>query len=148
MTLSVQQGGTYARVQDQLTGMDGSYSFTQLPAGTYQLTETQPMKFLDGKDSAGSPAGTVVAPDTITHIPLAIDQAGTQYDFGERGLRPEYISKRLALSSTPTTPDQIQLQIINDPPVVRLNGSAAQTMLRLSRRAAVRFRLSIAPLQR
>ena len=37
---------------------------------------------------------------------------------------PQYISKRLFLNSTPTAVDQVVRQLVNDAPVVRLNGSA------------------------
>jgi uncharacterized repeat protein (TIGR01451 family) len=67
------------------TAADGSYSFTGLPAGTYTLTETQPSGWFDGKDTAGSAAGTVAVPpaDQISNIVLASNTAATGYLFGE-----------------------------------------------------------------
>ena len=41
------------------TGADGAYSFGDLPAGTYALVETQPSAYADGREGAGTPAGTV-----------------------------------------------------------------------------------------
>ncbi len=66
------------------TNNAGQYTFGDLPAGTYTLTETQPANFADGADLAGTAEGTVGS-DTISAIALgaAIDAAG--YAFGERG---------------------------------------------------------------
>lgn len=74
------------------TGADGSYRFDDLPAGTYTLVETQPADYADGRESAGTPGGTVnngtfgpgAATNTIAAIPLAAGQDGAGYDFGER----------------------------------------------------------------
>ncbi|MCI0640450.1 MAG: choice-of-anchor E domain-containing protein [Gemmataceae bacterium] len=64
------------------TGIDGSYSFTGLLAGTYELIETQPENFNDGKDTIGSQGGTV-ANDHFSGITLAAGQNGTDNNFGE-----------------------------------------------------------------
>ncbi|MCI0378734.1 MAG: choice-of-anchor E domain-containing protein [Gemmataceae bacterium] len=68
--------------QTATTGIDGSYSFTGLLAGTYELTETQPDNFNDGKDTIGSQGGTV-ANDHFSGIALAAGQNGTDNNFGE-----------------------------------------------------------------
>ena len=41
------------------TAADGTYSFSNLRPGTYQVNEIQPAVFLDGKDTAGTTGGTV-----------------------------------------------------------------------------------------
>ena len=74
------------------TSGTGAYSFTNLRAGTYVLTETQPAAFLDGKDTLGTgltapnSAGTLGA-DTFTGIVIADltsgNAAGGNYNFGE-----------------------------------------------------------------
>lgn len=77
-----------------VTAPDGSYSFADLPAGTYSIVETQLSNYLDGKESAGTPAGTVdnsafdatAAHNTIGSITLGAHVAGTSYDFGELGV--------------------------------------------------------------
>ena len=38
-----------------LTGADGRYVFAELAAGTYHVKETQPLAFIDGIDTPGSP---------------------------------------------------------------------------------------------
>ena len=93
----------------QQTNDAGWYGFAGLPAGTYRVIETQPVVFMEG--------GT----NTIV-VTLA---ASTQKvaNFGVGGLLPQYISRRLFLSSTPKM-SQI-VRDLNLPPVVDLNGAAA-----------------------
>jgi uncharacterized repeat protein (TIGR01451 family) len=67
-----------------VTAADGSYRFDDLLAGTYAVSETQPVGFSDGKDSAGT-SGGVVGADAITAIPLAAGTDVVDVAFGERG---------------------------------------------------------------
>lgn len=73
-----------------MTGADGSYSFADVFAGTYTLTETQPAGLLDGNETAGSLGGTVdntQDSNTISSIVVGNDGAtATGYDFAE--IRP------------------------------------------------------------
>ena len=64
------------------TASDGSYSFVNLPPGTYKVDETQPSTHLDGKDTLGT-AGGNVASDEFNSITVAIGQIGSGYNFGE-----------------------------------------------------------------
>ncbi len=82
------------------TGDDGSYRFTGLPGGTYEILQIHPANFLDGKDTAGSLGGTA-ANDVISGITLARGAQGQNYNFGERGLSVGLISKAMFLASTP-----------------------------------------------
>ena len=75
---------------------DGSFSFNNLPAGTYRLQEVPPAGYLDGMESAGQINGVQVgtsdntgfdasaAKNSILGIALPAGQDGTQYLFGER----------------------------------------------------------------
>ena len=65
------------------TSPDGSYAFTDLPAGVYTIAETQPSGWSDGQDAAGT-AGGGVGNDVIADISLPIDTQATGYTFGER----------------------------------------------------------------
>jgi uncharacterized repeat protein (TIGR01451 family) len=79
------------------TAQDGSFVFDNLLPGSYTLEETQPLGYVDGKESAGTIAGQVVgtvdnsafdaspAHNRISQIVLGPNQAGINYLFGERG---------------------------------------------------------------
>jgi len=66
-----------------LTGPLGAYAFTNLRPGTYDVSETQPAGYLDGKDTLGAPGGGVIGADTFTGIAVAPNIAATNYNFGE-----------------------------------------------------------------
>jgi len=83
------------------TQADGCYRFELLPPGVYTLTETQPGAFVDGLDTQGTPPCSRVQNDCFVGIGLAPGTDALDYNFGERGLIPELISKRLFLASTP-----------------------------------------------
>jgi hypothetical protein len=81
-------------VGPQTTGADGSFSFTNLADGTYQLVESDaglPPGYMDGNDFPGlingvqdTTAGADAVPgDRIFNINLTGGVAGTQYRFGE-----------------------------------------------------------------
>ena len=89
-----------------LTAADGSYRFDDLPAGTYAVKEAQPLAFLDGLDTQGTPRLGSVANDWFHGIELPATTQAIDYNFGERGLRAELIGKQLLLASTPSA-DQI-----------------------------------------
>jgi hypothetical protein len=63
-------------------GTTGAYSFPNLRPGTYVITESQPVGYLDGKDTIGTPGGTTGA-DTFTAIALAAGVNGVNNNFGE-----------------------------------------------------------------
>ena len=80
------------------TDAAGFYSFTDLwPStlyGGYTIRETQPAAYVDGRDTIGTPGGTT-SDDQFSAILLPADFHGEDNNFGELGLKPEYISKRL-----------------------------------------------------
>ena len=64
------------------TDSTGFYQFTELPAGTYTISETQPVGILyDGIDKVGNLGGTT-ANDELT-VTLSNNNIGAEYDFAE-----------------------------------------------------------------
>ena len=61
----------------------GIYTFDNLPAGTYTITETQPGDYADGKDTLGNKGGTM-ANNKFSGIVLAAGASGSGYNFGEQ----------------------------------------------------------------
>ena len=78
------------------TAADGSYLFSNLLPGTYQVQETQPTFFPDGQDTVGSEGGNTTN-DSFTAITLGSGENGTVYNFGEL---PPLLSKRDFLASS------------------------------------------------
>lgn len=74
--------GGAAVTRTTTSGAGGTYSFTALPAGVYNLNETQPTGYTDGEATAGSLGGTA-GTNTITGIVVPAGASGTGYDFGE-----------------------------------------------------------------
>src|SRR6185436_1878450 len=62
---------------------DGSYSFIGLRPGTYTITETQPLGYLDGKDKQGTPGTGTAGNDVFTDISLSAGVDGIDNNFGE-----------------------------------------------------------------
>ncbi|NJM41640.1 MAG: hypothetical protein HC853_13215, partial [Anaerolineae bacterium] len=73
-----------AVAQTVQTDASGRYTFTQLFAGVYTVTETQPTNYNDGQDKLGDNGG-VLGNDGVSAINLAGGVQATGYDFGERG---------------------------------------------------------------
>ena len=85
------------------TNANGYYSVTGLPVGTYSVSDVQPINFIPGKSTPGTPAGgTSVNSNLISTVVLTTGVAGINYNFAEIGLTPQYINKGLYLY--PTTP--------------------------------------------
>jgi uncharacterized repeat protein (TIGR01451 family) len=93
------------------TAADGSYLFAGLASGTYTVSETQPAAFLDGLDTQGSPALGSVENDRFVDVNLDGGVNAVDYNFGERGLAPPFLSKGLLLASTPDS-DQLVTRFI------------------------------------
>ena len=67
------------------TDVNGEYQFTNLTAGTYIITETQPTTWSDGLEQLGDKGGNTATNDTFAAITLTANQSGIGYNFGEQG---------------------------------------------------------------
>ncbi|MFO0802292.1 MAG: SdrD B-like domain-containing protein [Gemmataceae bacterium] len=65
------------------TDASGNYTFSDLPAGTYTITETQPTAFGDGPDTVGSAGGDLAPTDSIIRVPVGAGSTSTSYAFAE-----------------------------------------------------------------
>lgn len=97
-----------------ITDVNGYYSFIGLVNGTYTLTETHPVIYRDGRETAGTAGGTVdnssftnnPAQNRISAITLPAGTAGTGYLFGEQLGLPGSFSGKVWYNSI--TRDQTQ----------------------------------------
>jgi uncharacterized repeat protein (TIGR01451 family) len=92
LTGTALDGSAVQRQQD--TGSDGSYLFSDLPPGVYQMIQEQPQTYLDGRDTPGTVPTASVENNTFNGIQLEPGVQGTGFLFGER--LPVF-SKRLFL---------------------------------------------------
>jgi hypothetical protein len=80
------------------TGSDGRYSFVELPAGEYVVTQLQPSMTIDGIDTLGSEDGVVSNDRFEINLGEGVDAA--DYNFGERGRTARTVSLTGFFSST------------------------------------------------
>jgi fimbrial isopeptide formation D2 family protein/uncharacterized repeat protein (TIGR01451 family) len=66
------------------TAADGAYRFGGLRPGLYEVSESQPAAYRDGRDAAGS-AGGEAGDDVVRRVGLGAGVAAGGYTFGERG---------------------------------------------------------------
>ena len=76
------------------TDANGSYKLTNLLAGNYTITETQPNGFDEGTVNVGSAGGSVGA-NAVTNIVLGAGIHATGYNFGEKDIRFASLSGRV-----------------------------------------------------
>ncbi|MEO0438298.1 MAG: SdrD B-like domain-containing protein, partial [Pseudomonadota bacterium] len=85
VTIEITDGGS--NTFSTTTNPDGSWSFEDLPPGVYTVTQTQPLGWTDGMDSAGTVGGTTTGSaaisDVISSITLGPGDTGIDYNFGE-----------------------------------------------------------------
>ncbi|MDR2327920.1 MAG: DUF11 domain-containing protein [Acidovorax sp.] len=91
------------------TKPDGSFSFSGIPDGDYDLVESQPSGYLDGRDKAGTGGGKPSTEqcnearcNTISDIKLSGGKAYTDYLFGETGAT---ISGKVYVETSGTAPE-------------------------------------------
>lgn len=81
------------------TDANGRYFFDELEPDSYYLIQTQPGFYNDGVDSVGSEGGSVASNDKIlVNLDEGLD--AVSYNFGERGVRAEFFSKRMYLNTS------------------------------------------------
>jgi hypothetical protein len=85
LTLVRTVGGTTTTVGTTTTDDNGFYQFLNLtPGGGYEVRQTQPAGYNDGKDTPGAPGGgTAPQNDTLTGITLAAGDNSVNNNFGE-----------------------------------------------------------------
>ncbi len=93
-----------------MTDDDGAYAFVGLQAGTYEIRKRQSTAMLDGAEELGSQQGQM-EDDRFFDITLAPAAKGEGYHFGERGWRPEYVTRRMFLASSQMNAESLRMRI-------------------------------------
>jgi hypothetical protein len=76
------------------TDANGAYRFDDVVAGGYVIEQVQPAEFRDGQESVGTAGGTAGNTAGVDQFFLAYDgKNGVNYNFAERGLKPEFIGR-------------------------------------------------------
>lgn len=65
-----------------VTNANGTYTFGGLRAGSYTITESQPVDYFDAEESVGTLGGEL-GQDRVANIQVQAGQHGLGYDFGE-----------------------------------------------------------------
>lgn len=106
-------GNVETLVATEQSDPNGRYLFENINPGTYVLRQTQPVEFVDGKDTLGvllslngqpippTASPGVMSNNTFSDIVLTPNVGGDFYNFGERGLAAGYASKTYLFASAP-----------------------------------------------
>ena len=79
------------------TGADGMYCFLDLAPGLYDIIESQPQQFLDGKDTPGQVADALgtqsqlnlqVLDDQFARLAVGLGVSAQDFNFGEQMVMP------------------------------------------------------------
>jgi len=89
-----------------VTADNGTYVFTDLPDGIYNIIQVHPADFLDGMDTIGTPASGIALNDRFQGVVLENNMIAIDYNFGERGLLNP--TKAHLLASTPPADEIIR----------------------------------------
>jgi hypothetical protein len=76
--------------QSTITDDDGAYLFDELEPGTYQIAKRQSAATIDGQESTAAP-GAITSNNSLANIALGDEEEMVENNFGERGLRSEFI---------------------------------------------------------
>jgi uncharacterized repeat protein (TIGR01451 family) len=98
VTIRLRNTGSTTVLRTTTTGADGTYSFTGLAAGSYEVEQVQPAGVRDGLEQAGPNATPTEIADGIFRA-IALAPAGQAIGFNYAEL--ELLSKRRFLASTP-----------------------------------------------
>ena len=98
VTMRLRNTGNATVLQTATTATDGTYSFTGLAAGSYEVEQVQPAGVNDGLEQAGTAATPAEIPSGIIG-PIVVGQGATQAGFNFAEI--ELLSKRRFLASTP-----------------------------------------------
>ncbi len=109
--MTATNGTNGSTTQSVVSDAYGVYTFDNLPAGTYTITETPPAGYADGKDTLGNKGGTA-GNDKFSGIVLTAGASGTGYNFGEQ-----------QAVGSPFTGSQTQ-------PIAWWNGSSGQALIK------------------
>lgn len=110
VTLTSTSTGTNI-TRSAITKSDGTYSFTALPAGTYKVTESQPMAMNDGIEKSAD-TGATITNDVIANIVLTSAETASNNNFGERLLKPAYTSIRWFFASSQSSSNAYFREVI------------------------------------
>lgn len=116
-----------------VTDATGAYLVSNLAAGTYRISETQPPHYQDGAEQVGSLGGTVTSNDVIGSVNLGVAQVGTNYNFGElagtlkgsvyvdedgngqrNGSEPGIAGVTVTLTGTDINGDPVNITVVSD----------------------------------
>lgn len=93
--------------QATITDDDGAYSFGELEPGTYQIAKRQSAATIDGQESTTAP-GAVSTNNSLANIVLGDEEEMVENNFGERGLRSQFISIAWFFASSPPAQEMLR----------------------------------------
>jgi subtilisin-like proprotein convertase family protein len=99
---AVMNAGLFQLSATVRTENDGTFTIVDrpsegvvLPQGTYTLRQPQPVAFIDGKDTPGTPPPGATINNAFVSITLDAGETAETFLFGERGLKAEFVSAYL-----------------------------------------------------
>ncbi|MCE5268559.1 MAG: peptidylprolyl isomerase [Planctomycetaceae bacterium] len=86
--------GNWVATATTMSASDGSYHFNNLGEGTYLVQEMQPSNYIDGIETVGKVGGAATGTAGADQFQIALTAGGigTDYNFGERGIKASAVS--------------------------------------------------------